>query len=102
MENISKLPNHAKFVLKDGQKSAEDRVILNNKKINMLHGIVDGPGARLDVALCDMNGVEQKRLSFGTANNRFGEMINLPVTDNYYIIKVENVSGTKNVDIFLE
>lgn len=99
---MPKLLNQASFEIGENAKEAKDHVSLNAKKIGMVHGTVDKPGASFDVVIQDMLGCEQKRLSFKTENQRFGEAINLPIKDNYYIIKLENISGAKKVDIFLD
>lgn len=94
--------NHAKFEFNENQTSSETEVNLNSREIGLLHGVVDKPGAEFDVVLEDSRGAEQVRKTFKAGNNRFGERIDLQLTDNCYIMKVENVKGAGSIDIFLE
>lgn len=96
------LPNHAKFSLKDDQTEAEADILLQDRHIGMLHGQVDKPGAEFDVVILDNAGNEQARRHFKSTTERFGERLDLPLTDNYNKIKVENVRGAKSIDIFAE
>ncbi len=100
MNNI--LPFQAHFKL-DGKQSGEARVIIDRKKIGMLHSIADKPGAKFDIKIFDMAGNEQiSRTNVGTENNRWGEVVNKNLTDNTFIVKVENVKGADTIDIFCE
>lgn len=95
-------PNHAKFTFKDDQNEAEADVLLQDRHIGMLHGQVDKAGAEFDVVILDVAGNEQARRHFKSTTERFGERLDLPLTDNYNKIKIENVKGAKSIDVFAE
>ena len=102
MQATGQLPNQAKFRLRDDQQEAEANVSLQSGDIGMVHGIVDKPGCEFDVVIQNMAGQEHARRHFKPGNERFGERMNLSLPDTYYKIKVENVKGTKSIDVFVE
>ena len=95
-------PNHAKISINDNSNIGQAEVSVNGDEIKWLHAQTDRPGAEFDVVLYDKAGNEQFRQEMKGETNRYGAQINLPILDNYYIIKAENVKGAKNIDIFLE
>jgi hypothetical protein len=87
----------------NGKQSGEAQIILDKRKIGMLHSITDKPGAKFDLKIIDMNGNEQiVRKDVGTENTRWGEVVDKNLTDNTFIVKVENVRGADTIDIFCE
>lgn len=100
MENQA--PNHANISINKDQDSGEAEVTVQGDEIKWLHAQTDEPGAEFDVVLYDRGGNEQFRKNMKGESNRYGGQINLPISDNYYIIKAENVKGAKKIDIFLE
>jgi len=101
-KNNNRIPNHASFSIKGDQDHAEEEVFINSDKIEWLHAQTDQPGAEFDVVLYDKLNSEQVRRSFKGETDRYGEQVSLPIMDNYYIIKVENVKGAKKIDVFVE
>lgn len=100
MNNI--LPFQAHIQL-NGKQSGEAQIIIDRKKIGMLHSITDKPGAKFDLKIIDMAGNEQiVRKNIGTENTRWGEVVDKNLTDNTFVVKVENVKGADTIDIFCE
>lgn len=95
-------PNHAKININEGTNLGEAEVAVNGEEIKWLHAQTDKPGANFDVVLYDQAGNEQFRQNMKGESDRYGSQINLPISDNYYIIKAENVNGASKIDIFLE
>lgn len=96
--------NHASFSIENEGGSAEKEMVVTSKEIGMIHAQYDNPEAKFDLRIIDKStGVEQLvRKDISNPTKRWGERINLPLSDNYYIIKVDNVRGAKKLDIFLE
>ena len=98
---MNRLPNHAHFDGMQENGSAEQDVILH-KEIVMLHAQSD-PGSEFDIVLVDQAGNEQMvKKGCKSPNGRWGERVNLKLTDNYYKLAVKNVKGTKCLDVFCE
>lgn len=100
---MPKLPNQASFIL-DGQKdNGEDKISLPDRQIDFVHAQMDNPSGEFDLIVEDMAGNEQLvRRGLKNKTGRWGERISLPVNDNYCRVKVENVKGTKRIDLFFE
>jgi hypothetical protein len=102
IEKITKLPNQVKFDLSAGD-NGEGEVLLQRREIGMIHSVSDQEGAKFDISIKDRAGnVVWQKKDASNPTNRWGERINLQLSDNYYIIRVENVKGAKNLDIFVE
>jgi len=100
---MDRQPNQVHLEFDEKKNSGEQEVILNKKKIGMLHSQVDNPDASFDLVIEDKAGNEKlRRNECKNPTGRWGERINLDLTDNYYNVKIENVKGAKTVDIFLE
>ena len=99
MPNMS--PNHAHFEgLSENGKAEQDLIL--NKEVVTLHAQGD-PGSTFDIIIEDQAGNE-KLVKKGCQNpsGRWGERINLKLTDSYHKLRVENVKGTKSLDVFCE
>ena len=97
------LPNQASFQFDENINCGEKQIILNSDEIGMLHAQMDDPKGKFDIIIEDSAGNPQytKRGCFNPTG-RWGERINLPVIDSYYKIRLENVSGCKSVNVFVE
>lgn len=95
--------NRAHFELEDGKSEADQEVYKRDRDIGWIHGQVDSDNAEMDIVITDMVGNPQHTLKgVKFSNKRFGQRIDLPLTDNYCRIRVENVRNAKNFDIFVE
>ena len=94
-------PRHAHYELGQNENTGEKNVILDNKKIGTIHTVSD-PKAEFDIVIEDNLGNEKLRKKVSNPTGRWGERIDLELTDNYQTIRVENVKNTKRIDIFLE
>lgn len=101
MQPTGQLPNQAKFRLREDQQEAEAH-IMSPEGVPMLHGIVDKPGCEFDVVIQNSKGQEVTRQHFKPGTERFGQRLNVELPDADYKIKVENVKGTKSIDVFIE
>ena len=96
-------PNQVHLEFNENKNSGSQEVILDKKKIGMIHGQVDNPKASFDLVIEDKAGNEKfKRVGCQNDAGRWGERIDLDLTDNYYNVRIENVKGAKTVDLFLE
>ena len=93
--------NHAHFEDLPDNGNGEQDVVLNGKIVN-LHAQGD-PGSQFDILLIDRVGNEQLvKKGCKNESGRWGETINFPVPEAYYKIRVENVKGTKSLDVFCD
>lgn len=98
----SRTPNHAHIELSERANGGEAEIMLNNRTIKHLHACTDKPGAEFDVSVEDRMGHKLITRHFKSETTRAGETVNLPLSDNRYIIKVDNVRGAKTIDVFAE
>jgi len=97
------LPNQAHFEFEENKSSGEGNVILNTSEIGMLHAQIDDPKGKFDIVIEDMAGNAQFTMrNCSNPTGRWGERISLPINDSYYKIRLENVSGCKSIDVFVE
>ena len=95
--------NKAHFDIEEGTTEATQEVFKGDGEVVWLHGMSDNDKAEADVIITDQEGVtlhEMKDVKFG--NKQFGEKINLPLTHDYCIIKLENIRNAKTIDVFVE
>jgi len=97
------LPNQASFQFDEGINRGEKQVILNSHEIGMLHAQLDDPKGKFDIIIEDQAGNPQyTKRGCSNPTGRWGERIDLPVIDSYYKIRLENVSGCKSINVFVE
>ena len=94
-------PSHAHIQLADKSDRGEADVMLQDKKIGMIHTQAD-PKAEFDLVVEDQVGNEQFRKKVSNPTGRWGERIDMEVTDNQFKVKVENVKNAKVIDVFIE
>jgi len=99
MENQS--PRDADLEIADRADRAEAEVALSDKKIGMIH-TQSSPEAEFDLVVEDRAGNEQLRRKVSNPTGRWGERVDLEVTDNQFKVKVENLKNAKVVDVFIE
>lgn len=100
---MPQLPNQASFELDEQKNRGEQKIILREKEIGFVHASFDNPNAEFDLIIEDMVGnVQLEKKGCKNPTGRWGEMINLPVNDNYCKVRVENVKGAKRLDLFFE
>ena len=95
--------NKAHFDIDEGKTEASQEVFKGDGEITWLHGMADNDKAEADVTITDQEGtVLHKMKDVKFANKQFGEKINLPMTHDYCIIKLDNVRNAKTIDVFVE
>ena len=94
-------PSHAHIEIAEKADCGEAGVFLQDKKIGMIHTQAD-PKAEFDLVVEDNAGNEQLRKKVSNPTGRWGERIDLEVTDNQFKVRVENVKNAKVVDVFIE
>lgn len=100
---MPKLANQATFVLTSSKRSGEDNIIIQDQQIGLIHAITDQPGAEFDLIVRDSLGeIKYEKRGIKNESDRWGERIDLPVSDNYCKIEVENVKGAEKIDVFIE
>lgn len=99
MENQN--PNHAHIELAEKADRGEAEVLLQDKKIGIIHTQAD-PKAEFNLVVEDQAGNEQLRKKVSNPTGRWGERVDLEVTDNQFKVRVENVKNAKVVDVFIE
>ena len=98
---MNKLPNHASFNVKDKPSTESQDILIQSNEIGLLHGSAE-VGAEFDVIIEDVAGNPQLKKTFKSESGRFGERIDLGLPDDQYKVRLENVKGTKKVDLFFE
>lgn len=96
--------NQAHIELKAGIKSGQDKVAFaRGSKAEWLNVYSDKPNAKLVLKVKDEWGniVIQRDVNTGESKN-FGERVSLDLTDSYYNVEVEDVTGADQVDVFLD
>lgn len=93
--------NHAHFEdLPNNGKGEQD--VMVGKEIVTLHAQGE-PGSSFDILLIDRAGNEKLvKKNCQNISGRWGERINLKLSDSYHKLRVENVKGTKQLDVFCE
>ena len=99
MENQS--PRHAHLEIAERADKAEAEILLQDKKIGMIHTQAD-PKAEFDLVVEDRNGNEQLRKKVSNPTGRWGERVDVELTDDYHRVRVENVRNAKVIDVFVE
>jgi len=100
---MPKLANQATILLTPTKRSGEDNISLQEQQIGFLHAITDKPGAEFDLIIRDSAGnIKFEKRGIKNESDRWGERIDLPVSDNYCKIEVENVRGAEKIDVFAE
>lgn len=99
MENQS--PRHAHIELAEKSNRGEAQVLLSDKKIGMIHTKAD-PKAEFDLVVEDQAGNEQLRKKVSNPTGRWGERVDVELTDDYQKVRIENVKNAKVVDVFME
>jgi len=98
---INQDPRHSHIEIVDRADKGESEAFVNDKKIGMIHTQAD-PKAEFDLIIEDKLGCEQLRKKVYNPTGRWGERIDLELTDNQFKVKVENVKNAKVIDVFLE
>ena len=98
---MSQLMNHAHIELAEKSDRGEAEVLLQDKKIGMIHTQTN-PKAEFDLVVEDRAGNEQLRRKVSNPTGRWGERVDVELTDDYHRVRVENVKNAKVIDVFVE
>lgn len=103
MTNPTRQNNQAHLEFSGDKDYGEQEILLDSKEIGMLHTQSDNPDAEFDITIEDSAGNEQlSRKGCKNPTGRWGERVDLQLTDSYYKIKLANVKNAKSIDIFAE
>lgn len=86
------------------QKAGSDRVMVDRgSTVDWLNIHSDKPKAKFDITIKNQLGqVVLERKQVTGESNRYGERINLDMSDSYYDVEVSNVEGAEKLDVFLD
>lgn len=84
-------------------KESGGKILAQSGKIGWMHSLSDSPGAKFDIVIKDSLGrIKYEKRNCHSEVKQFGELINLPTFIGEELeIKIENVSGAKKIDLFL-